>query len=297
VSAFLAPAAPAAHGRAGRPRRGRRVVPAGALAALALVLTGCNVTFGATKGITKQAHLEFSLWFWMMVVGISVAVFVWGLIFWAVFRYRKKDDRVPKQFQEHMGLEVTYTIIPLIMVLVIFGFTFVVENNIDDVLRPPEVTVNVTAYQWGWIFQYSKPGPNPNVDCVTSPQDCVTVETAPNAAPSSLPESYTSPLYPQLVLPENEVVRIFLRSDDVVHGFYVHAFNFSRYAQPGVVNQFELTPTSLGVFDGQCTQYCGLYHSEMLFSVRIVPPSQFQAWYNQQAQQQSISASAQGGSP
>jgi cytochrome c oxidase subunit 2 len=269
------------------------MVPAGAIAALALVLTGCNVTFGATKGISKQSHLEFRMWYWMMIAGIAVAIFVWGLIFWAIFKYRRKDETVPKQTRERVGWEIAYIVIPLLMVLVIFGFTFVVENNIDDVLRPPQVVVNVTAYQWGWIFQYSRPGLNPDVNCTTSPQDCVTIETAPHAAPSSLPESYTSPLYPQLVLPENEVVRFFLRSDDVIHGFFVHAFNFSRYAQPGVVNSFEITPTSLGVYPGQCTQYCGLYHSEMLFSVRIMPPSNFQAWYSQQAQKQQIPTSPQ----
>jgi cytochrome c oxidase subunit 2 len=279
-------------------RRRRRLVPAGVLAALAIALTGCNETFGATKGVTKQSHLEFSLWFWMMVAGIAVAIFVWGLIFWAIFKYRKKDDTIPKQTREHIGLEVTYVIIPLIMVLIIFGFTFVIENNIDDVLRPPQVIVNVTAYQWGWIFQYSKPGVDPDIDCATAPvQDCVTVETAPHAAPSSLPESYTSPLYPQLVLPENEVVRIFLRSNDVIHGFYIHDFNFSRYAQPGVVNSFEFQPTSVGVFNGQCTQYCGLYHSEMLFSVRVEPVSEFQAWYRTQAQVQHVPGAIQEASP
>ena len=108
-----------------------------------------------------------------------------------------------------------------------------------------------------------------------------------------MPESYTSPLYPQLVLPDNEVVRVFLRSNDVIHGFYVHAFNFSRYAQPGVVNSFEFTPTSLGVYDGQCTQYCGLYHSEMLFSVRVMQPSNFQAWYAQKAQLQKVPTALQ----
>jgi cytochrome c oxidase subunit 2 len=98
------------------------------------------------------------------------------------------------------------------------------------------------------------------------------------------------------VLPQNEVVRFFLRSDDVIHGFFVHAFNFSRYAQPGVVNSFEITPSRSGVFDGQCTQYCGLYHSEMLFSVRIESPSEFQAWYSQEALKQNVPASLPGGS-
>ncbi|MFZ0171569.1 MAG: cytochrome c oxidase subunit II [Acidimicrobiales bacterium] len=275
-------------------RRKGRIVPAAAVTALALVLTGCDVRFGQTRGVTNQSHLEFRLWFWMMVAGIAVAVFVWALIFWAVFAYRRKDDRIPKQFFEHIGLEVTYTIVPLLMVLVIFGFTFVVENNIDNVLKPPQVILDVTAYQWGWIFQYSKPGPNSHINCPTAPaRDCVTIETAPNAAPSALAQPYTSAIYPQLVLPADETVRVFLRSHDVIHGFYVHAFNFSRYAQPGVVNSFEFSPTTTGIFPGQCTQYCGLYHSEMLFSVKIVTPSQFQVWFSQQEQKLKTQATLQ----
>jgi cytochrome c oxidase subunit 2 len=249
-------------------------VPAGLLVGLALVLTGCNEepTFGATKGVTAQSHEEYSLWYGMAIAGIVVAVFVWLLIFWAVFRYRKKDDRLPRQFQEHIPLELAYTIIPLAMVLVIFGFTFVVENSIDRVTTKPSVIVNVTGYQWGWIFNYANTGG-------------VTVQSAQNAAPSSLPKSYFSSRYPTLELPVGETTRFFLRSDDVIHGFYVHAFNFSRYAQPGITNEFEMKPTQTGRFQAQCTQYCGLYHSEMLFNVKIVPPAEFTAWLKQQEQQ------------
>lgn len=219
----------------------------------------------------------------MMIAGFAVAIFVWVLIFWSIIRYRRKkgDQSLPTQTHEHIGLEITYTIVPLIMVLVIFFFTVIVENRVDDVLKKPQVIVNVTAYQWGWIFHYSVPDSN------------IVVETAPNAAPSALAQSYTdTSLYPQLVLPDNETTRFFLRSNDVIHGFFVHAFNFSRYAQPGVVNQFEIEPTSVGVFPAQCTQYCGLYHSEMLFSVKVVTPGQFQAWINQQEQKLAVRASS-----
>ncbi len=237
------------------------------------MLAGCNEdpTFGATKGVTVQSHREYSLWYGMTVAGIVVAVFVWALIFWAVFRYRKRDDRLPKQFQEHIVLEITYTLIPLALVLVIFGFTFVVENEVDNITLKPALTVNVTGYQWGWIFQYAHTG--------------VTVQTAAHAAPSTLPKNYFSSIYPTLELPLGETTKIFLRSDDVVHGFYVHAFNFDRYAQPGVLNQFEIKPTQTGWFKAQCTQYCGLYHSEMLFNVKIVPPAQFDTWLKQQEKQ------------
>lgn len=253
------------------PRRRFPVVLA-VLALAVVALGGCNLNpaFGAPRGITTQAHEVFKLWWGMVVAGLAVAALVWGLIFWSVVRYRRKkgDNTLPRQFQEHIPLELVYTIVPIIMVGVIFGFTFVVENNVDSVAAKPAVVVNVTAYQWGWIFQYAHTG--------------VTVKTAANAAPSSLPKDYFSPLYPQLVLPEGETTRIFLRSNDVIHGFYVNALNFSRYAQPGVVNEFQFTPTTTGRYTGQCTQYCGLYHSEMLFSVRIVTPAQYHTWLSSQ---------------
>jgi len=252
--------------RPGRSPRWARLLPAALLVTLIAALSGCNVTFGATKGVTQQSHEEFRLWYGMGIAGIVVAVFVWGLIAWAVVRYRRRDpNHIPKQVQEHIPLEITYTIVPIIMVVVIFVFTVLVENYVDNNPARPAATVDVTAYQWGWIFQYANTGG-------------VTVQTAAKAGPELLPRSYFDKVYPTLTLPVNETTRIFLRSNDVVHGFYVHEFNFSRYAQPGVTNEFSFTPTKTGWFPAQCTQYCGLYHSEMLFNVHIVSDSAFHTW-------------------
>jgi cytochrome c oxidase subunit 2 len=79
----------------------------------------------------------------------------------------------------------------------------------------------------------------------------------------------------------NQTTRITLVSNDTIHGFYVPVFNGSRYAQPGVTNVFDLTPTHTGVFRAQCTQLCGLYHSLMFFHVVVLPQDQYQAWVRQ----------------
>ncbi len=81
-----------------------------------------------------------------------------------------------------------------------------------------------------------------------------------------------------MVLPVGQTVQVTLVSNDVIHGFYVREFNFSRYALPGVSNYFDLDVLHAGTYNGQCTQICGLYHSEMLFSVRAVSPKAFDAW-------------------
>ncbi len=265
-----------------RPAVGRRLwrrlaVPVVILAG-AVLLGGCNVpTFGAFRGATTQGHDEFKLWFGTAIAGLVVAVIVWGLIFWSVIRYRRRrgNDGIPRQFNTNHRLEIVYTTLPLIIVFVLFYFTVVTENEVDAVSPHPGEVVHVLAYRWGWQFTYfNGEGRSQGVAIQTSAQ------------PTLLAHPATSKLYPQMVLPKGETVRIVLTTNDVIHGFYVPEFNFSRYAQSGIVNNFDFTPTVGGVFRGQCTQYCGLYHSEMLFSVRVVSPAQFDTWLStEQAKQ------------
>ena len=260
----------------------RALVPFGLLIG-ALVLGGCKVpTFGAFRGVTVQGHDEFKLWFGMVIAGLVVAIIVWLLIFWSVAFYRKKkgDNAPPKQFNEHVPLEITYTAIPIVIVGVIFYFTVITENEIDAV-PPASETVHVLAYRWGWQFTYAN---GQNV-----PQRVV-IRTA--AEPKLLAQNPKSSQYPQLVLPLGERTKIVLTSNDVVHSFYVPQFNFSRMALPGFTNRFEFTPTRLGVYDGQCNTYCGLYHSEMLFSVRVVTKSAFASWISHEQSTQAVQGAA-----
>ncbi len=251
------------------PGRLRRFAPLVALVALAATLGGCTLpTFGAFRGATTQGQAEFKLWSWMTIAGLAVAVLVWGLILWAVVAYRRRDpNKMPRQFHSNTPIEILYTIIPLIIVGVIFYFTVTTENQIDALTAHPVVVIKVTGFQWGWSFQYLN----------AQNRQIALVETA-QARPTVLAGNPLSPEYPQFVLPVGETTRIVLVSADVVHTFYIPAFNFGRYALPGVTNRFDFTPVRTGVFAGHCAQYCGLYHSEMLFSVRVASPRAFQQW-------------------
>jgi len=227
--------------------------------AIPFVAGGCQLpNFLAYKGATTQAQDSFKLWQGFFITGLVVVGVVFLLILWAVLRYRRRSDEMPRQTQYHTVVEIVYTVVPILIVAVLFVFTFITENNVDSVSASPAVVVNVTAFQWGWKFQYPHDGG-------------IVVQGI---------ETQT----PQMVVPTGETVRIYLRSADVVHGWYVPEFNFSRYALPGVTNQFDINVTHPGVFRGQCTQFCGLYHSLMLFSVRAVPSAQFASWVHQQEQ-------------
>jgi cytochrome c oxidase subunit 2 len=139
-----------------------------------------------------------------------------------------------------------------------------VENK--EVANPKtNVTVDVNAFQWGWKFTY--PGTETVVIGQTT-QD------------------------PTMVIPVNTNIHINLTSTDVIHGFYVEAFNFSRYALPGVLNQFTIEAVKTGTFHGQCTQLCGLYHSIMFFNVDVVTQSQYTAWLAKTANPTAFAAAA-----
>ena len=273
------------------PARRRRRVPAlVAAVALPLVLGGCQVpNFLGYRGSSTQAHDEFNLYAGTFIAAIVVGVFVGLLILWSVIRYRRRSDDMPRQFQYHIPLELTYTIVPVLIVLVLFGFTVVGENKVDAVAARPAATVNVYAFQWGWEFDY----PGTNV--------VVRGETTGDPDPVGLNGGSCAPsdycLGPGLVVPAGQTTQINLRSRDVVHGFYVPEFNFSRYAQPGVLNQFDITVSKPGIYRAQCTQFCGLYHSLMLFHVVALPPAQYQAWLSSQTASSAGGGGAGGNTP
>ncbi len=207
-------------------------------------------SFGAHKGATTESSSVYNLWRGFSVGAVIIGGFVTILFLYAIVRFRRRGDNIPRQAQYHLPAEVLYTVIPILVVFGLFAATLVVENK--EVSNPKtDVTVDVNAFQWGWKFIY--PGTETAVIGQTT-QD------------------------PTMVIPVNTNVHINLTSTDVIHGFYVKAFNFSRYALPGVLNQFTLEAVKTGNFYGQCTQLCGLYHSLMFFNVRVVSKSGYSAW-------------------
>ena len=103
-------------------------------------------------GATTQGRTEHHLWQLFFIAGLVVGGFVFLLILWAVFRYRRRSEEMPKQTQYHTLLEIVYTVVPIIIVVVLFVFTVLAENNVDATPAHPGATINVNAFQWGWEF-------------------------------------------------------------------------------------------------------------------------------------------------
>ena len=204
---------------------------------------------------TRQAHDTLHLWQGLVITAAVVGAIVWALIGWSAVRYRKRqgEEGLPKQTQYHVPLEITYTIIPVLIVAVIFVFVVKVENTVNRTSSAAAVSVRVEAFKWGWRFTYLRPDGTPIGTPVVGDQ----------ASP------------PTLTLPAGETVRLSLVSDHVIHSFYVPNFLFKRDLIPRVDNTVDLFIDKVGIFDGHCAEFCGLHHADMNFLVVAVPKDTF----------------------
>jgi cytochrome c oxidase subunit 2 len=233
------------------------------LAAVVIGLTGCtNDTFtrmGFPDPVTQQGKTIVTLWQGSWIAGLLVGAVVWGLILWAVVFHRKRGDKLPPQVRYNMPIEIMYTAVPFVLIAVFFYFTAKDENYIDKLPKNPAVTVDITGFQWSWEFSY----PQYKVNSVGSMWD----PEQGNIAKQNLPV---------LEIPVGETVQFNLTSTDVVHAFWVPDFLFKRDVIPDHPNHFTVDTTKTGTFLGHCSELCGVYHSRMLFWLKIVSQQQFQ---------------------
>jgi cytochrome c oxidase subunit 2 len=185
---------------------------------------------------------------------LVICVFLLGLItflmVYFVIRYRREKHPQPADIEGSTWLEITWTVIPTLIVLTMFyygltGFEFLKK------VPPGAMMVKVIARQWSWLFQYEN-----------GIQD------------------------PELRVPVGKPVKLLLTSQDVIHGFYAPAFRIKQDAVPGMTNYLWFQPTQVGTFDVMCSQYCGLEHSHMLTKIVVLPEEEFTMWYQGQKEKE-----------
>ncbi|MEP6697527.1 MAG: cytochrome c oxidase subunit II [Pseudonocardiales bacterium] len=227
------------------------------------VLSGCTVDdlprFGFPRGVTQESDRILTLWSTSTIAALVVGGFVWGLMFWVAVRYRKRagGEELPAQLGYNLPIEILYTVIPFLIVAVLFFYTAVDENYVNKESKQPDLQVSVLAFKWNWQFGYvgQQDRNGKFVQTVGSTDEV-----------------------PILVLPVNKRVLFTETSPDVVHSFFVPEFLFKRDVIPGRTNSFEVTITRTGSFVGRCSEFCGTYHSAMNFEVRAVSPADFDAF-------------------
>jgi cytochrome c oxidase subunit II len=229
-----------------------------AIAVAAAVGTGCSLPgFGAPEPRSEQGETVFSLWQGFFLAGMVVAGIVYGLLIFVVVRYRRSrvGDGIPDQTAYHVPLEVVYTAIPILIVIVLFGVSWWAQDKVTALAADPTARIDVIGFRWSWQFHYR--------------DEDITITGEPGRGP-------------EMVIPVGQPVQLRLISDDVNHAFWVPDFLSKRDLIPGVDNVIDVTPTETGEYVGRCAEFCGLDHWRMNFSVRVVAEDEYEDWLDEQ---------------
>jgi cytochrome c oxidase subunit II len=234
------------------PPRWRR---AATLGAVALTAAGC-----APEAATAEGREIQQLYTAVTILAVLVGVFVSALITISVLRFRRRrgDDSLPEQRHGNTGLEIAWTAIPAGIVAVLFAATLIVLTSVDSTSATPGVRMDVTAFRWGWTFEY------------TEEDVAVTGLGGPDEDG------------PTIVVPVGEPIQMTVRSNDVIHSLAIPQFLFKRDVNPSWINTFEFTVERPGDYGGQCAEFCGIYHSVMPFTIRAVEAGEYRTWLEEQ---------------
>jgi cytochrome c oxidase subunit 2 len=227
------------------------------------------------EGASDRSASVLEFWQWTWIAAMIVGVMVWGLIIYAVVRFRRRsDDEIPVQVRYNLPMEILYTIAPVVVVLVFFKFVIGVQEDVTEEVDA-EHTIAVVGQQWSWTFNY--------------------IEDEALDGQTSVYQVGTPADIPTLYLPVGESIRFELSSPDVIHSFWVPAFSYKLDVIPGRDNAFTMTPEREGTYAGKCAELCGTYHSRMLFNVEVVSADEFAQHLSELEDQGNVGV-AKGGS-
>lgn len=205
--------------------------------------------FSGASNFVEGVDTAFAL-----IFGISLffIVVITAFMIYIVVKFSRKRNKKPRQFSGSVKLELLWTIIPLVLVVLMFYYGWVgfapMRQVPDDAIR-----IKAIGKMWEWVFEYEN--------------------------------GKTSP---ELVIPVNQPVRLDLVSPDVNHSLYIPAFRVKEDVVPGYDNYMWFTPYYIGEYEILCTEYCGLLHSAMTSKAKVVSVEEYEEWYADLSAQEKV---------
>jgi len=205
----------------------------------------------------------------LMPIITFITLLVLGLLIWIVVRYNKKANPVPAKFSHNTTVEIIWTVVPVLILMVIAIFSFRLLFHYNNMPKP-YMTVKATGYQWYWGYEY----PDQKISEIVS-----LPLTKEQADAKKVP--YLLAADNAMVVPVGKVVRVQVTGADVIHAFALPAFGLKTDAIPGRLNETWFKAEKTGVYYGQCSELCGVDHSNMPIEIQVVSQAQFDAWVKQ----------------
>jgi cytochrome c oxidase subunit 2 len=196
----------------------------------------------------------------------AITLLVLGLLLWCIVRYNKKANPVPARWSHNTPIEIIWTLVPVLILVVIAVFSFRLLFEYHDMPKP-YMTIKATGYQWYWGYEY----PDKKIPEFVSN---ILPEDKAKAAGKPYKLAATEPL----VVPVNQVVRVLVTGADVIHAFAVPSFGIITDAVPGRVNETWFKVDKVGTYYGSCRELCGIDHAFMPIEVHVVSQPEFDAW-------------------
>jgi len=230
-----------------------------------------NLQPGATKIAQEQGWLH---WF-MLIICTVIFVAVFGVMFYSIWKHRKSVGHKSASFHESVKVEIAWTVIPfIIVILMALPATKAVVAQKDT--SNADLTIKATGYQWKWGYDYLK-GQGEGIAFIST-LDNAQREMSNNGAKGVDIDNYLLKVDNPLVVPVNKKVRIITTANDVIHAFAVPSLGVKQDAIPGFVRDTWFRAEAVGDYYGQCQELCGKEHAYMPIHVKVLSAADYAAW-------------------
>jgi cytochrome c oxidase subunit II len=249
----------------------------GALATFFLLATGAvhagqpeDGRLGLQRAVTPVMENIISFHNLLLWIIGAICLFVLALLVWIVIRYNAKSNPTPKKFSHNTLIEIIWTAVPVLILVVIAVPSFRLLY-MQDVIPEPDMTIKAVGNQWNWTYEYPDHG---GFEFVSNMLEEDELGTQPWDQPRLLATDVP------VVVPEGTTVRVQVTASDVIHSWAMPSFGVKMDGIPGRLNEtwFRVNEGETGVFYGQCSEICGIRHAFMPIEVHVVPQEVFDAW-------------------
>ena len=221
----------------------------------------------AASSLARELHFLDNM---LLYIIAAICLFVLALLVWVVLRHNARANPTPANFSHNTPVEVTWTLVPLAILVFIGAFSLPVLFNQQEIPEG-DVVIKATGFQWYWGYEY----PDHDIDFLSFMLERDQLEEYGYSQDEYLLATDTA-----VVVPTGQTVVMQVTAADVIHSWTIPAFGVKQDGVPGRLAElwFEVDPGMEGIYFGQCSELCGLNHAFMPITVMAVTPEEYEAW-------------------